>query len=176
MGQLTQIAPYEPGNYMILDPFTRRNLELVETVRDRSKKGSLLWLLDRTQTSMGARLLRRWIDKPLLQRGAIEERLEAVDHLYNQFILREDLKASLDEIYDLERLVARIAFGSANGRDLNALKVSLQQIPALKELCASSASATLRRIASEMDDCRDLSEAIERTIVEDPPVSVRDGG
>ncbi|GIO55071.1 DNA mismatch repair protein MutS [Paenibacillus sp. SSG-1] len=176
LGQLTQISPYEPGHYMILDPFTRRNLELVETVRDRSKKGSLLWLLDRTETSMGARLLRRWIDKPLLHRGPIEERLEAVEHLYNQFILREDLRAALKDIYDLERLVARIAFGNANGRDLNALKLSLAQIPSLKELCASSASSTLRKLAAEMDECRDLYEAIDAAIVDDPPVSVRDGG
>lgn len=176
LGQLTQIASYEPGQYMVLDPFTRRNLELVETVRERSKKGSLLWLLDRTETSMGARLLRRRIDKPLLSRSRIEERLEAVEHLYNQYILREDLRMALKEIYDLERLVGRIAFGSANGRDLNALKLSLRQIPSLKELCAESASETLRRVAQDTDICDDLCELIENAIVDEPPVSVRDGG
>lgn len=176
LGQLTQIASYEPGQYMVLDPFTRRNLELVETVRERSKKGSLLWLLDRTETSMGARLLRRRIDKPLLSRSRIEERLEAVEHLYNQYILREDLRMALKEIYDLERLVGRIAFGSANGRDLNALKLSLRQIPSLKELCAHSASETLRRVAVDTDICDDLCELIENAIVDEPPVSVRDGG
>lgn len=176
LGQLTQISPYEPGNYMILDPFTRRNLELTETVRERSKKGSLLWLLDRTETSMGGRLLRRRIDKPLLQRAPIERRLEAVDYLYNQFIVREDLRGALKEIYDLERLVGRIAFGSANGRDMNALKLSLAQIPALKEMCLTSGSATLREIGTSMDECAELREDIERAIVEDAPVSVRDGG
>lgn len=176
LGQLSQISPYEPGNYMILDPFTRRNLELTETVRERSKKGSLLWLLDRTETSMGARLLRRRIDKPLLQRASIERRLEAVDYLYNQFIVREDLRMALKEIYDLERLVGRIAFGSANGRDMNALKLSLAQIPALKELCMTSGSETLREIGASMDECSELREAIEHAIVEDPPVSIRDGG
>ncbi|WNS44960.1 DNA mismatch repair protein MutS [Paenibacillus sp. MMS20-IR301] len=176
LGQLTQISPYEPGNYMILDPFTRRNLELTETVRERSKKGSLLWLLDRTETSMGGRLLRRRIDKPLLQRAPIERRLEAVDYLYNQFIVREDLRGALKEIYDLERLVGRIAFGSANGRDMNALKLSLAQIPDLKELCLSSGSATLREIGASMDVCAELREDIEQAIVEDAPVSVRDGG
>lgn len=176
MGQLSQISPYEPGNYMILDPFTRRNLELTETVRERSKKGSLLWLLDRTETSMGARLLRRRIDKPLLQRAPIERRLEAVDYLYNQFIVREDLRLALKEIYDLERLVGRIAFGSANGRDMNALKLSLAQIPALKELCMTSGSATLREIGASMDECAEIREDIDRAIVEDAPVSVRDGG
>jgi len=176
LGQLTKISAYEPEQYMILDPFTRRNLELVETVRERSKKGSLLWLLDRTETSMGGRLLRRWIDKPLLQRSRIEERLEAVDALYNGFILREDLRQSLLEIYDLERLTGRIAFGSANGRDLIALKASLRQVPAIKELCAASPSSTLRAIAADMDDCGDLAELIETAIADEPPVSVRDGG
>ncbi|NJJ37643.1 DNA mismatch repair protein MutS [Paenibacillus apii] len=176
LGQLSQISPYEPGNYMILDPFTRRNLELTETVRERSKKGSLLWLLDRTETSMGARLLRRRIDKPLLQRARIERRLEAVDYLYNQFIVREDLRLALKEIYDLERLTGRVAYGSANGRDLNALKLSLAQIPALKELCLASGSSTLREIGEAIDECADLREDIEATIVDDPPVSVRDGG
>ncbi|AOZ91140.1 DNA mismatch repair protein MutS [Paenibacillus crassostreae] len=176
LGQLTQISSYEPGHYMILDPFTRRNLELVETVRDRSKKGSLLWLLDKTETSMGARLLRRRIDKPLLHRSRIEERLEAVELLYNQLILREDLRHSLSEIYDLERLVGRIAYGNANGRDLTALKMSLRQIPALKELCAVSSSTTLSKIANELDPCVDLHDAIEQAIVDEPPISVRDGG
>lgn len=176
LGQLSQISPYEPGNFMILDPFTRRNLELTETVRERSKKGSLLWLLDRTETSMGARLLRRRIDKPLLQRSAIERRLEAVDRLYGQFIVREDLRLALRDIYDLERLVGRIAFGSANGRDLNALKRSLEQIPALKEHCLASGSRTLSELGEAMDICADLKEQIAAAIVDEPPVSVRDGG
>ncbi|WP_068617379.1 DNA mismatch repair protein MutS [Paenibacillus tuaregi] len=176
LGQLIRITAYEPNHYMILDPFTRRNLELVETVRERSKKGSLLWLLDRTETSMGARLLRRWIDKPLLQRSQIEDRLEAVEQLHAGYILREDLREKLGEIYDLERLVGRIAFSSANGRDMIALKKSLRQIPSIKELCENSASSTLRRIAGELDRCEDLAEAIEAAIADEPPVSVRDGG
>ncbi|WP_338544021.1 DNA mismatch repair protein MutS [Paenibacillus tundrae] len=176
LGQLTQISTYEPEHYMILDPFTRRNLELVETVRERSKKGSLLWLLDRTETSMGARMLRRWVDKPLLQKGKINERLEAVDTLYNQFILREDLRAELKDIYDLERLVGRIAFGNANGRDLNALKQSLYKVPRLRQHCADSSSATLQQIAQVMDNCEDLRDIIGQAIVDEPPVSVRDGG
>ncbi|MCG7375372.1 DNA mismatch repair protein MutS [Paenibacillus sp. ACRSA] len=176
LGQLTQISTYEPEHYMILDPFTRRNLELVETVRERSKKGSLLWLLDRTETSMGARMLRRWVDKPLLQKGKINERLEAVDTLYNQFILREDLRAELKDIYDLERLVGRIAFGNANGRDLNALKQSLYKVPRLRQHCADSPSVTLQQIAQVMDDCEDLRDIIGQAIEDEPPVSVRDGG
>lgn len=176
LGQLTRILAYDPEQFMILDPFTRRNLELTETVRDRSKKGSLLNLLDKTETSMGSRLLRRWIDKPLLSRSAVEARLNAVTELHSAFLLRADLKEKLGGIYDLERLVGRIAFGSANARDLNALKLSLYQIPELKELLSSSSSETLRRIADEMDDCSDLAQLIERAIAEDPPVSLRDGG
>lgn len=173
---VTRIHQYEPNQYMILDPFTRRNLELTETVRDRAKKGSLLWLLDRTHTSMGARLLRRWIDKPLMSKKGIEERLEAVDVLYNQFILREELRQQLKEIYDLERLVGRISFGNANGRDMIALKASLRQVPGLRELCASSDSSTLRRLVETLDDCEDIAGQIEAAIVDEPPVSIRDGG
>ncbi|QHT61750.1 DNA mismatch repair protein MutS [Paenibacillus lycopersici] len=176
LGHMRRISVYEPNQYMVLDPFTRRNLELTETVRDRSKKGSLLWLLDRTRTSMGARLLRRWIDKPLLSKAMIDERLEAVEKLYLSFILRDELRQELNEIYDLERLVGRVAYGSANGRDLNALKTSLQHVPALTALCAESDSATLRKLVNGVDGCADLAELIETVIVEEPPVSVREGG
>ncbi|SDX77166.1 DNA mismatch repair protein MutS [Paenibacillus sp. CF384] len=176
LGHVRRISVYEPNQYMILDPFTRRNLELVETVRDRNKKGSLLWLLDRTRTSMGARLLRRWIDKPLLSKPAIDERLEAVDKLYGNFILRDELRRELNEIYDLERLVGRVAYGSANGRDLHALKSSLQHVPAIAALCAESDSETLRKLVKDVDHCADLAEMIETVIVEDPPISVREGG
>ncbi|MBP1999685.1 DNA mismatch repair protein MutS [Paenibacillus shirakamiensis] len=176
LGQLTRISVYEPNHYMILDPFTRRNLELVETVRERSKKGSLLSLLDRTETSMGSRMLRRWIDKPLLQRARIEDRLEAVGQLHGAYILREDLKVLLKDIYDLERLVGRIAFGSANGRDLIALKKSLLQIPSLKNLCLDSGSTTLQHIGQALDDCQDLASLIDASIEDEPPISVRDGG
>ncbi|MED4604333.1 DNA mismatch repair protein MutS, partial [Paenibacillus validus] len=126
LSHIKHIRIYEPNQYMVMDPFTRRNLELVETVRDRTKKGSLLWLLDKTVTAMGGRLLKRWIEKPLMNASLIEERLEAVDRLYNQLMLRDDLRQSLKEVYDLERLTARIAYGSANARDLVALRASLE--------------------------------------------------
>ncbi|PZE21858.1 DNA mismatch repair protein MutS [Paenibacillus xerothermodurans] len=176
LGHITHVRVYEQKQYMIMDPFTRRNLELVETVRDRAKKGSLLWLLDRTVTAMGGRLLRRWIEKPLMSAGAIEERLEAVDRLYHQLIIRDELRQSLKEVYDLERLVARIAYGSANARDLVALKSSLQQVPALKQVCEASGSTTLQQLAARMDACQDVMAWIEDAIVDEPPVSVRDGG
>ncbi len=176
LGQLTHINAYEPENYMILDPFTRRNLELVETVRERSRKGTLLWLLDRTETPMGGRMLRRWIDKPLLSKRLVEERLEAVEKLHQGLILREDLKGQLKGIYDLERLVGRMAFGTANGRDMLALRDSLLRIPDLRQMCADSPSSTLQQMAAHLDECSDLAEAIEGAIVDDPPISVRDGG
>ncbi|MEK8127057.1 DNA mismatch repair protein MutS [Paenibacillus filicis] len=176
LAHIKHIRVYEPDQFMIMDPFTRRNLELVETVRDRSKKGSLLWLLDKTVTAMGSRLLRRWIEKPLMQASLIEERLEAVDLLYHQLILRDELKQSLKEVYDLERLTARIAYGSANARDLLALGSSLAQVPQLRELCANSGSSTLAALAERIDPCQELRELIATSIVDEPPVSVRDGG
>ena len=176
LGQLTKIISYETNHYMVIDPFTRRNLELVETVRERSKKGSLLSILDRTETAMGGRLLRRWMDKPLLQKNRIEERLEAVDVLYHHFIIREDIRCHLKDVYDLERLVARISFGNANARDLHALRVSLQKVPFLRTCCQQSSSLTLQAIAEDMDDCQNLCQAIRAAIVEQPPVSIREGG
>lgn len=176
LSQLTAIRTYNLGQYLVLDPFTRRNLELTETVRERAKRGSLLWLLDRTETSMGARQLRRWIDKPLMNRRTIEERLEAVDTLYHHLIWREELREQLSSVYDLERLVGRIAFGTANGRDLMALESSLSRVPLLKQLCEETSSQTLRNRVKDLDVCEDIREWIARAIVDDPPVSVRDGG
>ncbi|MBD8497500.1 DNA mismatch repair protein MutS [Paenibacillus arenosi] len=175
LSQFTTIQELEPDQYLVLDPFTRRNLELTETVRERAKKGSLLWLLDQTETSMGGRMLRRWIDKPLLNRKSIDQRLEAVETLYNDFIAREELREQLSSVYDLERLVGRIAFGTANGRDLTALKVSLERVPALMERCMATSSNTLQQLAQSMDPCSDIKEWIETAIKDEPPISVREG-
>ncbi|WP_405079270.1 DNA mismatch repair protein MutS [Paenibacillus chitinolyticus] len=173
---IKEIRAYSPQQYMTMDPFTRRNLELVETVRERSRKGSLLWLLDETVTAMGARMLRRWIEKPLMQADAIRSRHDAVETLYKQFILRDDLRTVLKEVYDLERLVARMAYGSANARDMIALRVSLEQVPRLKDVCAGAGARVLERLVDEMDPCSDISEMILGAIEDEPPVSVRDGG
>lgn len=176
LGHVRAITSYEPNQYMILDHYTRRNLELTETVRDRNKKGSLLWLLDRTQTSMGARLLRRWIDKPLLSSTAVEARLDAIETLYLNLILRDDIRSELQPIYDLERLVGRVAFGSANGRDLNALRSSLRRIPQLTALCEQSGSNVLKALVEGADQCSDLADLIETVLVDEPPVTIREGG
>jgi len=176
LAHIRQIRSYEKQQFMILDPFTRRNLELTETARDRSKKGSLLWLLDRTVTAMGARLLRRWVDKPLLDKAKIEARQEAVDCLVRQLIVREELRQQLREVYDMERLVGRVVYGSANARDLNALKLSLMRVPQLIELAMGAGSTTLHERVRSLDACQDIAAWIDGTIVDDPPISVREGG
>ncbi|MFS1512477.1 DNA mismatch repair protein MutS [Chengkuizengella sp. SCS-71B] len=175
LSHITNIHSYERNQYMTLDPFTRRNLELVETVRDQSKKGSLLWLLDKTATSMGARLLKRWVDKPLMNLNSINERLEVVDTLVQQYIIREDLREKLKNVYDLERLVGRISYGNANARDLVALKKSLEQVPALIEICNDSGSDNLSSIVHSLDQCTDLKDRIDEAIIDEPPISVKEG-
>jgi DNA mismatch repair protein MutS len=176
LAHIRRLNVYEPKQYLILDPFTRRNLELTETVRDRSRNGSLLWLLDKTVTAIGARMLRRWIEKPLMDAAEINARLEAVECLANQFIVRDELRDHLKRVYDLERLAGRIAYGSANARDLLALASSLAAVPAIRELLAGSGSRTLAALADGLDDCRDIREWIDAAIDEDAPATIREGG
>jgi DNA mismatch repair protein MutS len=176
LSHLRTVKAYDSESYMSLDAFTRRNLELTETVRDRSRKGSLLSLLDRTRTAMGARLLKRWIDQPLLNREEAERRLDAVQALNKDWMLRKELRDELGEVYDLERLAGRIAYGTANGRDLIALKNSLKRIPSIQQICRSLDAAPLSLLASRMDACTDIADAIERAISEEPPVSLKEGG
>lgn len=176
LSHITQIRRYESNQFMMMDSFTRRNLELVETVRERTKKGSLLWMLDESVTSMGGRMLRRWIEKPLMHLAQIEQRLDAVDCFYRQLIIRDDIRKHLQQIYDLERLTARISYGSANGRDLLALQLSLAAIPLLRQTCLDSDSSTLKKLAQRIDLCEDVLGWISAAIVDEPPVSIRDGG
>ncbi|MEX1029186.1 MAG: DNA mismatch repair protein MutS [Paenibacillaceae bacterium] len=176
LSHIRTIRVYEPQQYLVLDPFTRRNLELTETVRDRSRTGSLLWLLDKTVTSIGARQLKRWIEKPLMESQEIEQRLEAVEFLVTDLISREDIRTGLKEVYDLERLVGRISYGNANARDLVALQLSLQQVPGIITICRNSASMTLQSLVTGVDECSDVLNWIETAIDENAPVSVRDGG
>jgi DNA mismatch repair protein MutS len=176
LNHIRTINVYEPQQYMVLDPFTRRNLELTETVRDRSRSGSLLWLLDRTVTSIGARQLKRWIEKPLISKSEIDQRLEAVEFLTMDLISREDIRSRLKDVYDLERLVGRISYGNANARDLLALQVSLQQVPDIIAICSNSASHTLQWLVSGVDSCSDILGWIETAIDENAPISIREGG
>lgn len=176
LGHIRAVRVYEPSIYMTLDPFTRKNLELVETVRDRARKGSLLWMLDETVTAMGARMLRRWMDKPLMSARAIHKRQDAVEALYGNLLVREELRDLLKEVYDLERLSGRIAYGSANARDLRALGASLAVVPELMELCRRTAAAQLAELAEDPDDCADIREWIDTAVHPEPPVSTREGG
>ncbi|MGC5323992.1 DNA mismatch repair protein MutS [Brevibacillus sp. SYSU BS000544] len=176
LAHLRVLKRYEAREFLQMDTYSRRNLELTETIRDKSKKGSLLWLLDRTETAMGGRMLRRWIERPLLNHSEIEERLQAVEFLKDDLLLRSDIRKYLDEIYDLERLAGRVAYGNANARDLVQLRYSLEAIPELKQLLQSCGSPILQKIADDMDSCEDISQILKQSLVDDPPISVREGG
>ena len=173
---INKLAPYSTENYMLLDSATRRNLELTQTIRDGQKKGSLLWVIDHTVTAMGARLLKLWVEQPLLDEAAINERLDAVEELANSVFLRNDLRKLLDRVYDLERLAGRVAYGTANARDLTALRTSLETLPAIKELLKNVCSPCLTGTYESLDCLPDVAVLISRAIADTPPVSVRDGG
>ena len=164
LGNLSAIHPYSTGKYMIIDSSTRRNLELVETLREKQKRGSLLWVLDKTKTAMGARTLRAYVEQPLIDADAINERLDAVTELNMQAMLREEIREYLNPVYDLERLVSRISYRSANPRDLLAFKMSLEMIPHIKNLLANFTSPLLVRINEQMDGLEDLYRLLEASI------------
>ncbi len=176
MDHLTSIVPYSTGNYMVLDSSTRRNLELLETMREKQKRGSLLWVLDKTRTAMGARLLRTWIEQPLIHKGEILERQKAIEELNMNYISREELREYLNPVYDLERLIGRISYKSANPRDLLAFRNSIAMVPYMKQLLQEFTCANLKALEEEMDPLEDLNDLISRAIAEEPPVTVREGG
>lgn len=176
LAHMRQIKRYDARQYLQMDGFSRRNLELTETIRDKTKKGSLLWLLDRSETAMGGRLLRRWIERPLRNRQELTSRLEAVEALKGDMLLRSDVRTCLDRVYDLERLAGRIAYGNANARDLVQLRLSLEAVPELKQLLLQTDSSVLLQMANEMDACTDLVDFLREALVDDPPLSIREGG
>ena len=175
LGHLTRLQPYTSGNFMMIDSFSRRNLELLETLREKQKRGSLLWVLDKTKTAMGARMLRGYIEQPLIDRRQIEARLSVVEELNSQLITREELREYLNSIYDLERLIGRISYQTANPRDLIAFKSSLGMLPPILLLLGEMKSPLLKQIYEELDTLDDLYDLIERSIQEDPPTSIREG-
>ncbi len=175
LGHLTRLQPYTSGNFMMIDSFSRRNLELLETLREKQKRGSLLWVLDKTKTAMGARMLRGYIEQPLIDRRQIEARLSAVEELNSQLITREELREYLNSIYDLERLIGRISYQTANPRDLIAFKSSLGMLPPILLLLGEMKSPLLKQIYEKLDTLDDLYDLIERSIQEDPPTSIREG-
>src|SRR5690606_32190359 len=153
-----------------------RNLELVQSIRSGSKEGTLFWLLDETSTAMGARKLRIWIHQPLADKAAIEDRLTIVSDLIENYFLRDELKTSLKEVYDLERLSGRISMGSASGRDLAQLRNSLRRVPHLKNALQQSGHERLQRFSEQMDPCSEVLDLLEASIAENPPLSVKEGG
>ena len=173
---INRITIYTITKYMSLDINARRNLELTEKMRDKSKKGTLLWVLDKTSTSMGGRLLRRWISDPLIDENEINERLEAVEELKENIILRGELLDKLKGVYDMERLAGKIAYGNVNARELNSLKASSSKLPEIKSMIKNSKSKMLRNLYEELDSLEDIYELIDKAIVDDPPILVTEGG
>ncbi len=173
---INRIKVYEVQKYMALDINARRSLEITERMRDKSKKGTLIWVLDKTSTSMGGRLLRRWVNDPLLDLADIRERHEAVAELKDNLMLRGELTAELSKVYDIERLAGKIAYGSVNARELNSLKSSLTHIPTLKENLSFAKSNLLKNLYEKLDELKDIVQLIDKAIVDDPPISVKEGG
>lgn len=175
LSHMTHITPYITGKYMMLDSSTRRNLELCETLREKQKRGSLLWVLDKTRTAMGARTLRKYIEQPLIDREEIERRLDAVEELKEQAISREEIREYLTPVYDLERLITRITYGSANPRDLTAFGSSLKMLPPIHYLLEEMNSSLLKELLEDLDPLEDLCSLIERAIGDEPPLAMKEG-
>ncbi len=176
LSYINDLEYYEQGRFLELDLTARRNLELTETLRSKERRGSLLWVLDRTRTAMGGRLLRSWLERPLLNVSAINRRLAAVDALVKDTVGREELGLVLADIRDMERLIGRIVYGSAGGRDMAALRASLEQLPLVKERLAPFTAGRLGELAGELDTLEDVYSLLCAAIVDDPPFSVREGG
>ncbi|MCI8491133.1 MAG: DNA mismatch repair protein MutS [Lachnospiraceae bacterium] len=176
LSHMAAIHPYITGKYMIIDSSTRRNLELTETLREKSKRGSLLWVLDKTKTAMGARMLRSYLEQPLIGKAEITDRLNAVEELNEQMITREELREYLNPIYDLERLITRITYQTANPRDLISFKNSIRMLPSIKKLLSDFSGSLLQEIQNDLDTLEDIYQKIEHGISEDAPVLVHDGG
>ncbi|MDD4123903.1 MAG: DNA mismatch repair protein MutS, partial [Bacilli bacterium] len=164
------------NQYLKMDSFTRNNLELTRTLRSEDRYGSLLWVIDKTKTAMGSRLLKSWIQRPLVLQSEIEERLVIVDALINNFIVREELVKQLDSVYDLPRLIAKISYGNANGRDLIQLANSLSALPKIKEVLQSSGDKALIQLSKRIEIMKDIVDLIGISIVDNPPISVKEGG
>ena len=176
LSNVTGLTVYSAGRYMLLDSATRRNLELTETLREKQKRGSLLWVLDRTRTAMGARLLHRFLEQPLIEREAIERRFDAVQELCDNSVDRDEMREYMGPIYDLERLMTRITYLSANPRDLIAMRNSLRMLGPVRQTLAMWEQGDLRDIYEDLDEFKDLLDLLDRSIEEEPPITVREGG
>ena len=176
LSNITGINVYVSGKYMLLDSSTRRNLELTETMREKKKRGSLLWVLDRTGTAMGARKLHQMIEQPLVDRELIEKRLDAVDMLCQNTVDRDEIREYLQPVYDLERLMTRVSYGTANPRDLIALRGSLSMFAPIRQVLEDFEGGLLSELRDDMDDFRDLVDLLDRSILDEPPLQVKEGG
>ncbi len=174
--RITQITLYSDDQYMHLDMYAKRNLELVETLRNKEKKGSLLWVLDKTKTAMGKRLMRSYIENPLTNPTSINKRLNAVQELYDSFMMRTELRELLDGFFDIERIMTRIIFGNANPREMRSMGAALKKLPEIKSYLEKAKSRYLNDVYCETDTLEDVSSMIENAIVDNPPVSLKDGG
>ena len=172
----THISPYLTSKYMLLDSSTRRNLELTETLREKQKRGSLFWVLDKTKTAMGGRLLRNYIEQPLIDKEEMEKRLDAIQELNQDSISRDEIREYLNPVYDLERLLSKVTYKTANPRDLIAFRNSLQMLPPIKTVLAGFQKEELAAIREEIDGLEDIYQLIDEAIVEEPPISIREGG
>ena len=176
LSHMSRLTRYATGNYMVLDSATRRNLELVETLREKQKRGSLLWVLDKTKTAMGARTLRKYVEQPLIDKESIVKRLDAVAELKDNAICREEIREYLNPVYDLERLVGKITYQSANPRDLIAFQSSLSMLPSVNYILKDMESDLLREIYEELDPLEELCDLVGRAIQEEPPLAMKEGG
>ncbi len=176
LDHINKLVIYNVTKYMSLDINARRNLEITEKLRDKSKKGTLLWVLDKTATAMGGRMLRRWLSDPLVDDVQINKRLNAVEELKNNIILRGDITEALKKVYDIERLAGKIAYGSVNGRELISLKNSASQLPEIKGILSNTNSKLLKELFESLDDLQDIYKLIDDTIIDEPPISTKEGG
>lgn len=173
---IAHINPYIASKYMLLDSSTRRNLELVETLREKQKRGSLLWVLDKTKTAMGARMLRNYVEQPLVEKQDIQDRLDAIEELNQNMVCRDELREYLNPIYDLERLLGKISYKTANPRDLIAFKNSLEMLPHIKTVLDTFHKPLLEKIQNDLDALDDIYHLIEKAVVDEPPIAIKEGG
>ncbi|WP_027340255.1 DNA mismatch repair protein MutS [Halonatronum saccharophilum] len=176
LSHINSLLTYSTLDYMVMDANTRRNLELVKTMRDKRKKGSLLWVIDKTVTAMGGRMLKKWLEQPLLDVKEINKRLDSVEEISKNILLKEELRDLLDQVYDIERLIGKVVYGSANGRDLIALKNSLIILPKLKEVLEQFSTPKLKDLKESLDNLEDVTALIESSIQEEPPTTITEGG
>ncbi len=176
LNHINKIVVYQLSRYMALDINARRNLEITEKLRDKSKKGTLLWVLDKTSTSMGGRLLRRWLNDPLVDVLEINRRLDAVKELKDNVMLRGDIVDNLKKVYDIERLAGKMAYGNANARDMVTLKNSLLKLPEVKRVLSDCKSELLKQLTENLDELQDIYQLIDGAIIDDPPMTIKDGG